>query len=414
MRDVDLYQQALGLTEPWSVSKVELMVAAERVDVWVSHTEDVRWSCPECRKSLPLYDHSEERSWRHLDTMQFKTFLHARPPRVECPEHGVKQVRLPWAEPHSRFTAMFERFAIEVLQQTDIEGATRILRTSWHAAMLLIERAVERGQRAKEKQVVAHLGVDEKAARKGHKYLTLVCDLEKGVVEHVGIDRKEESLSDYFRGLSPEQLEGIKAIAVDMWEPFLNAARKHVPDAEKKLVYDRFHIMSHVGKAVDDVRKQEHRQMRSVGDDTLARTKYLWLYSQENLPERYQERFQELRAINLKTARAWAIKEVLRGLWSYQRRASADRFWKGWFFWATHSRLKPIIDAAYFMKRHLDHVLNFFQNRVTNAVSEGINSKIQTIKKMACGFRNLENFKTVIYFHCGGLQLYPATHGNRR
>jgi transposase len=412
MRDVDLYQQALGLTEPWSVSKVELTVAGQRVDVWVSHTPDMRWPCPECKTDLPLYDHSEERSWRHLDTMQFKTFLHARPPRVECPDHGVKQVELPWAEPHSRFTVLFERFAIDVLKQTDIQGGTRILRISWNAAMHLIERAVKRGHGAKEKEVVAYLGVDEKAARKGHKYLTLVCDLEKGTVEHVGIDRTEESLSAYFQTLSTQQLEGIQAIAVDMWQPFLNAARKHVPNADEKLVYDRFHIMTHVGKAVDDVRKREHRELRNVGDETLTRSKYLWLYAQENLPERHRQRFQELKAINLKTGRAWAIKESLRDLWTYVRRTSADRFWKRWFLWATHSRLKPIIDVAYFVKRHIDHVLNFFQYGVTNAVSEGINSKIQTIKKMAYGFRNLENFKTTIYFHCGGLQLYPATHGN--
>lgn len=412
MDDVDLYQQVLGLKSPWVVSKVELSLKDQRVDVWAEHAAGVQWPCPECQKDLPLQDHSGERAWRHLDTCQFKTFLHARPPRVACPEHGVKQVRLPWAEPHSRFTALFERFAIDVLKETDVTGATRVLHLSWDEAWHLVQRAVRRGLRAKQKEIVPYLGVDEKAARKGHKYLTMVCNLEKGTVEYVGVDRKEESLSGYFRTLSPEQLDGIQAIAVDMWEPFLNAAREYVPDAERKLVYDRFHIMSHVGKAVDDVRKQEHRELRSGGDETLTRTKYLWLYSQENLPERQRERFQELKTINLKTGRAWAIKESLRDLWTYARRAYADRFWKRWHFWATHSRLKPIIEAANFVKRHIDHVLNFFQYGVTNAVSEGINSKIQTIKKMAYGFRNLENFKAAIYFHCGGLQLYPATHGN--
>jgi len=412
MHDVDLYQQVLGLKSPWVVSKVELSLKDQRVDVWADHEAGGRWPCPECQRDLALHDHSEERAWRHLDTCQFKTFLHARPPRVACPEHGVKQVRLPWAEAHSRFTALFERFAIDVLKETDVTGATRILRVSWDEAWHLVQRAVRRGLRDKQKEVVPYLGVDEKAARKGHKYLTLVCDLEKGTVEYVATDRKEESLSGYFRTLSVPQLEGIKAIAVDMWEPFLNAARKYVPDADQKLVYDRFHIMTHVGKAVDAVRKREHRELRSDGNETLTRTKYLWLYSQENLPERHRERFQELKAINLNTGRAWAIKESLRDLWTYARRAYADRFWKRWFFWATHSRLKPIVDAAYFMKRHIDHVLNFFQYGVTNAVSEGINSKIQTIKKMAYGFRNLENFKAAIYFHCGGLQLYPVTHGN--
>ena len=112
----------------------------------------------------------------------------------------------------------------------------------------------------------------------------------------------------------------------------------------------------------------------------------------------------------MKTARAWAIKESLRVLWDYQRLGWARRFWKRWYFWATHARLDPVIDVARMLHRHLQGVLNFFANRVTNAVSEGLNSKIQTIKKMAYGYRNREHFKTAIYFHCGGLNLYPATH----
>jgi transposase len=114
----------------------------------------------------------------------------------------------------------------------------------------------------------------------------------------------------------------------------------------------------------------------------------------------------------LKTARSWAIKESLRVLWRYHRLGWARRFWKRWYFWATHSRLEPVIEVAHMLRRHEKGVLSFFAHRVTNAVSEGINSKIQTIKKMAYGYRNRDHFKTAIYFHCGGLQLHPATHGN--
>ena len=170
--------------------------------------------------------------------------------------------------------------------------------------------------------------------------------------------------------------------------------------------------MKHMGEAVDTVRKGEHRALRAQGLDILTGSKYLWLYSEENLPERHKQRFATLRQANLKTARAWAIKESLRWLWSYRRAGWARRFWKQWYFWATHSRLKPVIEVARLIHRHLQGVFNFFSYRVTNAVAEGLNSKIQTIKKMAYGFRNPEHFKTAIFFHCGGLQLYPATHGN--
>jgi transposase len=411
MRDTDLYRHLLGLETPWTVARVELNAKEQRVDVWAEHVAGTQWPCPECGLALSGYDHAPERSWRHLDSCQFMTYLHASPPRVSCPEHGVRQVRLPWAEPKARFTALFERFAIEVLRETDVLGATRILRISWDEAWHLMKRAVTRGQAGKVKRVVRQMGVDEKAAAKGHKYLTLVTDLEAGTVEHISDDRTTESLNAFFVTLSPEQKQGIEAIATDMWEPYLYSIHTHVPEAADKVVFDRFHIMQHVGRALDTVRKQEHRALRENGDDTLARSKYLWLYAQENLPEQHRQRFDELRRLDLKTGRAWSIKETLRHLWGQASRISGEAHWKYWYFWATHSRLSPIIAVARTIHRHLANVLTYFDHRITNAVSEGLNSKIQTIKKRAYGFRNKENFKTAIYFHCGGLDLYPASLG---
>ncbi len=174
--------------------------------------------------------------------------------------------------------------------------------------------------------------------------------------------------------------------------------------------------MKHMVESVDTVRKREHRALQAEGLDLLTGSKYLWLYSQENLPERNRERFVALKATNLKTGRAWAIKDSLRALWHYRRLGWARRFYKQWYFWATHSRLAPVIDVARIINRHLKGVLNYFSTaRITNAAAEGLNSKIQTIKKMAYGYRNREHFKTAIFFHCGGLQLYPdrpLTHGN--
>jgi transposase len=124
----------LGLNTSWTVTRVELNVKGQRVEVWAGHADSVRWPCPGCATDLALYDHGEERTWRHLDSCQFQTYLHARPPRVACPEHGVRHVRLPWAEPRGRFTTLFERLAIDVLRETDVKGATRILGISWDEA----------------------------------------------------------------------------------------------------------------------------------------------------------------------------------------------------------------------------------------------------------------------------------------
>jgi transposase len=390
------------------VSQVKLDVQGQRIDVWVEHAAGVRWPCPECAGLLGLYDHAEARVWRHLDSCQYRTYVHARIPRVQCATHGVLQVTVPWAEAQARFTRLFERLAIDVLRECSVTGATQILGLSWDEAWHLMERAVARGQARKAQRVVRHVGVDEKAAAKGHRYLTLVTDLEAGSVEYVGEDRKQTSLEEYYQRLSVEQREAIEAIAMDMWEPYIQATHAYVSDAAEKIVFDRFHLMGYLSQAVDTVRKQEHRERLAAGDETLKGTKYLWLYSRENVPDSRRQEFTTLRHLELKVGRAWAIKETLRQLWRYRYPATARRFWKRWYFWATHSRLKPIREAAATLKRHLTNILTYFRHRITNAVSEGLNSKIQTIKKWAYGFRNIEHFKTAIYFHCGGLDLYPC------
>jgi len=246
-------------------------------------------------------------------------------------------------------------------------------------------------------------------SRKGQSYVTLVYDIAAGSVEYIADDRKQESLDPYFSSFTPEEREGIRALAMDMWEPYVNSVRAHFDDAEQKIVFDKVHILKHMGDAVDTVRRAEHKELRAQGLEILTGSKYLWLYGEENLPERHRDRFRTLKTLNLKTARSWAIKESLRVLWAYHRLGWTLRFYRQWFFWATHPRLEPVIDVAYMIKRHLYGVRNYFSvARISNAAAEGVNSKIQTIKKMAYGYRNREHFKTAIFFHCGGLQLYPV------
>ncbi len=409
MRDTDLYRYLLGLSDPWNVDRVELDLAEQRVDVWVKHPGNRTWTCPECGKEGPLYDHAEERVWRHLDSCQFQTFLHASPPRMNCPDHGVRRVRLPWAEPHSRFTLLFERFAIDVLLCTNIQAARRILGLSWDESWHLMARAVKRGLARKPAKVVPIIGVDEKSAGKGQRnYVTVISNLARRTVEEVTYGNDSASLRGYFHGLNEEQLTGIKAVSIDMSTSYISAVRKTFTDADTKIVFDRYHIMQHVNRAVDMVRKQEHKALGR--DSVLTGTKYIWLYARENLPDRHLAAFIDLQAEDLKTARAWAIKENIRHLWNYVSLAWAEKYWKKWYFWATHSRLEPIKKAAKTLKRHHYGIMNFFKHRISNGPAEGINSRIETLWKSACGFRNKVRFRTVILFHLGGLDLYPATH----
>jgi transposase len=386
VRDTAFFSRLLQLTKPWKVDRVAVSSEGEQVDVFLEHRPKGRFACPECDVVLPLYDHAPSRSWRHLDHGGYVTWLHARLPRVYCLEHGIRRVHVCWAGPEARCTTAFECHAIDVLLETNVLGATRLLRISWDEAWSFMERAVARGQKAKKRRVIAHLGVDEKAVAKRHQYVTLVCDLDRSTVEYIADDRRKTSLDAYYQSLTKKQLRGIQAVAMDMWDPFMASTMAYVPEAEFKIVFDRFHIMKHMNDAVDQVRRREHRRLQKSEDDTLKGSKYLWLSAGENVPERYAEWFAFLREMHLQTGRAWAIKEALRHLWNYQRRGWALRHWKEWYYWATHSQLPPVVKAAKMIQNHLNNVLTYFDHRITNATSEGLNSKIQTIKKTPMAF----------------------------
>jgi transposase len=408
MKDTDLYQKLLGLEAPWSVESVDLNLSDGRVDVWVGHPANQTWPCANCGKVLACRDHGDSRAWRHLDSCQFKTFLHARIPRVECPEHGVLQVDVPWASARARFTALMERWIIEVLlKAATVKGACELLGLKWDAVWGVLQRAVFRGRARKQALLVPHFGVDEKAFRKGQSYMTVVCDLDRGTVEHVGQGRTIASLEALWTSLTPEQRGAIECVTMDMWQAYETATKAQVPEAEKKIVFDRFHIMKHMVDAVDEVRRQEHKKLQAEGDETLTSSRYLWLRNRENVADRDHQAFEKLRRQSLKVARAWAYKESLRKLWSYVSPFWAGKFFAKWYSAAIRSRLEPVKRVARMIKRKLANVLTYCRQPFTNATAEGLNSKIMAIKRRAGGYRNAEHFETVIYFFCGGLNFDP-------
>jgi transposase len=409
VKDTELYQHLLGLQSPWHVERVELDTKAQRVVVFAAHRKDASFACPDCGTPSPLHDHDEERSWRHLDSCQFETHLRARVPRVRCDKHNVRQVRVPWAEPKSRFTLMFERFAIDVLRETAVLGATRILRISWDQAHHLMQRAVERGLLRRGPMQLEHVGVDEKAIAKRHRYATLLNDLDRGVVLEVSEGRSKESIEACLSSVSREQLAAVKAFAMDMWQPYFQAVSAAIEHGAQKIVFDPFHIVAHMNKALDLIRRRENRDLLAAGDKRLVGTKYDFLYGAERIDEAVRQRFVQMRESGMKAARAWSLKELLRGLWGCKSVGHARWWWSRWYFKATHSRLQPVIKVAKMIDRHLPNVMSYFRHRITNATSESINAIVRGLQKRAYGFRSFSNFRTAVLFHCGGLDLYPAT-----
>ncbi len=408
MEDRELYRRILGIEHPWHVASVDLQVQPKEVHVFLAHEDLPSWPCAECGAASKLYDHQPERQWRHLDTCQYHTIVHAEPPRSQCPSHGVRVVKLPWTEPSSRFTALFEGLAIAWLKAASQKAVAEQLGLSWDEIHGIMERAVKRGLERRQAEPVRRLGVDEKAFRKGHHYLTLVNDLTRGRVLYVAEDRKQESLDGFWGTLTQEQLQGIEAVALDMWDPYVTSVREHVAEADREIVFDKFHVAQHLSEAVDQVRRKENKALRAQGDDRLVGTRYDWLQNPTNRDPKDRRAFAVLRDSELKTARAWALKETAMSLYNYTYEGPARKHFRWWHSWAVRSRLAPMIEVAGMLKRRFANIITYLKHRITNAASESLNAKIQWVKYTARGFRNKQNFINAIYFHCGGLDLAPA------
>jgi transposase len=338
--------------------------------------------------------------------MQFTTLIRARVPRSNCPEHGVKTMQVSWAVPQGRFTLLFERFAVEVLLASgSVSQACELLGLGWDTTHEIMGRAVERGLERRQLEGLKHLGMDEKSFKRGQSYITLLTDLDQSRVLDVVEERTSQAADQLWETLSPKQKQAVEAVAVDMWEPFIQTIQKQVPDAD--IVHDKFHVSKYLGEAVDKVRRQEHKELMAEGDETLKGTRQLWLYNPQNFSSEQAGEFCALKDLHLKVARAWAAKELFSKFWEYQQEGWARRFFKDWFGWVSRSRLKPVIEVAQMLKRHLDNLLTYLRHHITNAVTEGLNSKIQSIKAAARGFRNFKNYRTRILFFCGKLNLYP-------
>ena len=409
MNDRKLYEQILGIPQPWYVDDVALKLDQGEIQVHVRGDAPIE-RCPECGRKCTRYDASERR-WRHLDTCQYRTILVATVPRVECDEHGVRQVRVPWAEERSRFTALFEALVIDWLMATEsLTAVAQGLRLSWDEVAGIRARAVARGMKRRGRAPLpASIGVDETSIRRGHEYITVVNALGQARVLEVIDDRTQASLDTFYSQYAPGELGAVESVAMDMWAAYIASTRKHLPNADDKIVFDKFHIMKHLGDAVDKVRRRENRALRAEGDHRLDRTRYLWLTHPERLEGEARARIEALRHGTLRTARAFRYKEHASHLWGYVRRGMAERVWRQWLHGALRCRLEPIRRVARMIRDYWYGVINAATSDITNAMSESVNSQIQRIKKRACGFRSRERFREAILFHLGRLDLYPAS-----
>lgn len=402
----DLYYEILGLTEPWEIEEVDLQLDQDKITIHLNYNSR-KGFCPECGKESEIYDERVIRRWRHLDTCQLKTYIVASIPRINCKTHKIKSIQVPWSQPNSHFTSSFESFAIKLLQATFNQTKTsQILRISFSQINTIMKNAVKRGLLRREKEDLEYIGIDEKSMRKGHNYMTIMYDLKEGKVIDLTKGRKEKAVLELMKTIkSNNNCESLKAISMDMWKAYMTATKKIFPQTD--IVHDKFHIMKYMNEGVDKTRKSEAKKIDKNNDNSLKKTKYLFLKNEENMTENQFLRFEKVKSINLETCKAWEIKENFKGFFNSKTINEGKFFFNSWLNDVRKSGLKYMVNISELLIRHWDGIITYIKHRITNSLAENINGKIQKIKTIARGFKEFENYRISILFYLGKLDLAP-------
>ena len=399
MTQQELFAAALGLELPWKVEKILFSAAEKRLDIHIDFERGGLLPCPTCGTLCKAYDTTED-SWRHLNFFQHSAFLHARVPRVDCDKcHAIRKAAVPWARLGSGFTLLFDALVMALCQEMPVLAVADLVGEHDTKIWRVLHHYVKGAVAARDLSDVKTVGVDETASRRGHRYVTFFFDLE-GKRMMFGTSGKDASTVEKFskdlqshKG-TPAQ---IKRVACDMSAAFIKGVNDHLPDAE--ITFDRFHLTKIVNDAVDRVRREE-----VFTCEALKKTRFLWLTNPSGLSRAQRARIFNLSWQNLKTARAYQIRLAFQEFFSKPTAEKGEAFLKQWYFWATRSRLPPIIRAAKTIKDHWDGVLTWFSTRITTGL-EGFNSLIQAAKARARGYRSDKNLIAMAYLIAGKLPL---------
>ena len=405
MEDLKLFQQALGLGQPWRVTRSEFDAGRRRLDIHIDFAPGATFPCPECgREGCKAHD-TTEKSWRHLNFFQHEAHLHARTPRVRCSACGVKLVHVPWARPGSGFTLLFEALTMMLAKEMPMAALGRIMGEHDTRLWRTVHHYVDEARAEADFSQVRHVGVDETASRRGQVYISLFVNLEESRLLFATEGRSASAVAGFRADLEAHggQAEQVEDFCLDMSAAYIRGIGDSFPDA--RLTFDKFHIMKTLNDAVDEVRRDERRARPE-----LTGSRYVWAKNPENLTRRQFELWQALDvpSLNLKTARAYHIRLNFQEFWTASG-DHAEAFLKQWYFWATHSRLQPIIEVARMIKRHWDGVLRWFESQISNGILEGINSLVQAAKARARGYRSTRNLIAMAYLLAGKLQFRLAS-----
>ncbi len=401
MKDLDIFQAALGLGEEWTVVKTEFNPQGRRLDIYLDFHPGTQFPCPICNLPNKVYD-TTERTWQHLNFFQHATYIHARLPRVECQTDGVKQIQVPWARERSGFTLLFEAMVMALADEmpicsiADMVGVhdTRI----WRIIAYYVNKDVDNLDLSK----VVKVGVDETSSKRGHHYVTLFVDMDTSKVIFVTKGKDADTLKAFTAHLEAHKgrADRILEFSSDLSPAFISGITTYFPNAH--ITFDKFHVMKLLNKAVDETRRSEQTQEKD-----LKSSRYVWLKNPNNLSKKEQAKLNTLSGKKLKTGRAYRMKLLFQELFTYEEGRAISGLQK-WYIWAMHSRLEPIKAFARTLRKHWNGIVRWFKTRLTNGILEGLNSLVQAAKARARGYRSVEYFKLMIYMVAGKMGRLPT------
>jgi transposase len=404
MRDIDLFQLALGLVPPWMVADAKFDAENKRLDIVIDFKTGGRFACPECGKAdCPVHD-TVKKTWRHLDFFQHQAFLHARVARIECPDHGVRLVTVPWARPGSGFTLLFEAFVMTLVKGMPVAAAARLVGEHdtrlWRVIQHYVDDAVARMDLADLRRVA----IDETAAKRGQDYVTLFVDIDARKVVYVTEGNDAATVARFAEHVDDHNSDAsrIKQICIDMSSAYIKGVTENLTEAE--ITFDKFHAVKLVNDAVDQVRRAESRQRPE-----LKHSRYLWLKNERHLSVEQLTALADLTRMNLKTGRAYRLRLAFQDMYTAPSLDWGELILNRWYGWAIRSRLEPMKKVARTIKQHRDGILRWFDSKIANGLIEGINSLVQAAKAKARGYRSLRNLMAIIYLITGKIDLKLAT-----
>lgn len=396
-------------------SKIRLVESGGRmvIKVQVLERKNGRALCSECGQPSPGYDRLKAREFEYVPLWAIPVFFVYAMRRVDCPDCGVKVEQVPWASGKHHHTRSYSRFLALWARRLSWSEVAEVFGTTWNRVYDAVRWVVAFGREHQDLSGVSAIGVDEIAYKKGHNYLTVVYQINQGVrrLLWAGVDRKEETLNGFFSWLGKERSLAIKYVCSDMWRPYLKAIRKKAKNALN--VLDRYHIMANMNKAIDKTRREEARRLKEEGyDPVLTKSRWCLLKRTNNLTSKQAVKLKELLTYNLRTVKAYIMKEDFHRFWDYVYPRNAEKFLEAWCTRAMRSRIDPMKDVARSLRSHSPLIINYFRARkeVNAGVVEGFNNKIKTTTKKSYGFRVPEVLITALYHELGQLPWPPATH----